>query len=606
MKRAKIVLTTITTLFALLLLLGPTARALDSIDDDTRYVADPHTGPAAKLSAMHRLAERGAEARRAIPALLRQTGSGMQVVRDAARDTLVRVAGFEEGSRLLAELPPAGDDALTVLRKRWLDGKVTWAATDELRQLMDNDADRATEFAADTVLKLARTDPRGAAGLTANARRDLLTGVSRAAAARPKRHAEFLDAVDVLGAAHAPAEAVHLLLRIAAANGPGGPDPELGDRARQLLATALDAKNRSPGAIPGLAAGLADPGVTALAQTLVPTDAIGPLKGALAYEVARRAELGDFDPLALVKRNDVDPDTFAQAVRRRFESQQADTTRLQLLRALQLAGAGPAVAKTQGLHSLVVQCLGRPAVLAEQAARADFQLRAGVRITRPAPVDFATADALAAAARELLLAGNTPHTAEQALATAVGQGQTLTPALIRAFQPDRRELAGLLQPHLTQGSAGVRLSAVKTLAAVGVPADADATDTRAALDALVRSSDPDLRRAAAEALDTPAARDLVRVPDLLRDLTADAPGTRQVAARQLQSLAIESPEIAALLVRATDQGDMATREGLRLALERSFATARPAKEVLAELAAATNRDATTRAYARAALRQLPP
>jgi hypothetical protein len=604
MNRAKTLMAMMAVILALLL--APTARAADSIDDDTRYVADPHTGPAAKLSAMHRLAERGAEARRAVPALLRPTTRGTQVVRDAARQALVQVAGSEEAARLLADLNPAGGDALSVLRKRWLDGKVTWAATDELRQLIGGNVDRATELAADTVLKLVKTDPRGAAALGGNARRDLLAGVSRAATGAPKRHADFLDAVDLLGAANAPAEAVHLLLRIAAANAPGGPDAEMGNRARRLLATTLDAETRCPSAIPGLVAGLADadPKVAALADTLAPRDAAVRIQSALADEIARRAELGDLDPLPLLKRHDVDPATFAYAVRRRFEANEADTPRLHLLRALQRAGAAPAVAQTQGLHALVVQCLGRPAVLAEQAARAQRLNRAGDRVAAPAPIDLTTADALADAAREVLLAGDTPHTAEQTLATAIGQGQALTPALVRAFKPDRRELADLLQPHLTQGPPAVRLSAAKMLAVVGVPADA--ADTRAALDALLRSTDPDLRRAAADALDTPAARDLVRIPDLLRDLAADAPGARQVAARQIQSLAVDSPEIAALLVRATDQGDMATREGLRLALERSFATARPAKEVLAELAAATNRDATTRAYARAALRQLPP
>jgi hypothetical protein len=78
-----------------------------------------------------------------------------------------------------------------------------------------------------------------------------------------------------------------------------------------------------------------------------------------------------------------------------------------------------------------------------------------------------------------------------------------------------------------------------------------------------------------------------------------------VAARQIQSLGLDAPDVTALLVRATDAGDLATREGLRLALEGSFATARPPREVLATLAESSNPDATTRAYARAALRQLP-
>ncbi|HEY7117028.1 MAG TPA: HEAT repeat domain-containing protein [Tepidisphaeraceae bacterium] len=131
---------------------------------------------------------------------------------------------------------------------------------------------------------------------------------------------------------------------------------------------------------------------------------------------------------------------------------------------------------------------------------------------------------------------------------------------------------------------------------------------RPIVERLCRNPDPDIRRTAADALGTQEARALAAVANVLADLRSNDPLTRSAAARRLESLGVEPPELTAALVRAVDARDLASREGLILALERSYfdagdADAGDAVATLRTLAA-TDADPTQRAYARAALRQL--
>lgn len=594
----------ITTILALLLAVPRDATA-DPIDDATAVVLDPNARPVDKLAAMKRLERAGIDARRAVPALVGQMDRGPKEVRDAALATLYHVAGPSETMRQVHAFPP-DFDLDDELRRRVLESVTGWRFADTLKTVLASNGPYAPRVALDVAHELARTDPAGLKALPDAKRTDLIRSLNELDKTDPSARTLLVDLVEQLGPTSG-GEAAQLLLRVAADDGRHS-DADLRERAGRLLAAALEPKSRTSGAIAAVAAGLVDPDskVAAIARTMVPKDAPDAFKPAVADAVAGRiAGGGDPDAVALLKRYDVDAATFTQAVQRRMGFAN-DAQRLLLVRALLRADVAPgAVVALPGLRWQVTHALGRPAELAEEVAVARRRAQEGLAAIVPDAAAVETADALTAAATELLAAPAVRGDAARVLAGAVDQGLKLAPSTIHAFEVDRGELARQLLSRLAVGKPEVQLSAARMLAVVGVPDDPG--QTRAALGRLLRSSDPALRSAAAEALGTPAARDLARVPELLRDLSAEAPGARRVAARQIQSLAVDAPpEITALLVRATDAWDMATREGLRLALEGSFATARPPKEVPTTLAASSNPDATTRAYARAALRQLPP
>jgi hypothetical protein len=100
----------------------------------------------------------------------------------------------------------------------------------------------------------------------------------------------------------------------------------------------------------------------------------------------------------------------------------------------------------------------------------------------------------------------------------------------------------------------------------------------------------------------------MRLSALLKDLRGNSPTLRLTAARQLDELGIEPKALTAALVRAIERRDMPVREGLLLALERAHASGHDALEMLKLLAdtddAADNAAGPTRAYARAALREI--
>jgi len=125
------------------------------------------------------------------------------------------------------------------------------------------------------------------------------------------------------------------------------------------------------------------------------------------------------------------------------------------------------------------------------------------------------------------------------------------------------------------------------------------------LERAVRSDpEPDVRRAADWFLPDDRGQMLARVPDLVADCRADSPTLRETAARQLHELELCPKPVTPALLRAVAALDMAAREGLLRAIERAYAA--QSDPVLSLQAAADATDSATRAYARAALRQLGP
>jgi hypothetical protein len=121
---------------------------------------------------------------------------------------------------------------------------------------------------------------------------------------------------------------------------------------------------------------------------------------------------------------------------------------------------------------------------------------------------------------------------------------------------------------------------------------------------MLTNPDDAVRYAAAELLGRADVMKQMRLSALLKDLRGNSPTLRLTAARQLDELSVEPKALTAALVRAIERRDMPVREGILLALERAYASGHDALETLKLLADTDDADGPTRAYARAALREV--
>ncbi|HYE21131.1 MAG TPA: hypothetical protein VEA69_21975 [Tepidisphaeraceae bacterium] len=188
----------------------------------------------------------------------------------------------------------------------------------------------------------------------------------------------------------------------------------------------------------------------------------------------------------------------------------------------------------------------------------------------------------------------------------LGTRDALLAAAARGVMPSTRALE-LLAPKgaaadgvakaLGSTDPGTREVSLRLLTLIG----RDRPETRAAVEPFLRSAIDRERELAAEVLGTDDARRTAAGPGVLRDLRAGDPAVRSKAAHLAHRLGLDRPAVTAALVKAVDSGDMATREGLVLALERAAAArAGSAVDVLAT--ADEEKDVTKRAYLRAARR----
>lgn len=126
---------------------------------------------------------------------------------------------------------------------------------------------------------------------------------------------------------------------------------------------------------------------------------------------------------------------------------------------------------------------------------------------------------------------------------------------------------------------------------------------RRAAEPLMRDGSGQIRVAARRIVVDEKARMEADVAEILQNLRSADPAQRMVAARRLESLGCEPAEVSRALIRATDRGDFAVREGLVRAIEEANRTRRATLEVLKELAA-QEEEITIKAYAVAALREV--
>jgi hypothetical protein len=215
------------------------------------------------------------------------------------------------------------------------------------------------------------------------------------------------------------------------------------------------------------------------------------------------------------------------------------------------------------------------------------------------PSDRGSAERVKLAAQILAAADPALDAPAAALDSIIAQGVTPAPFVIGALDLSPTTVRRTALPHLAAPRTDVRAAALAVLRSTD-PAD---PATRRALTVHLKNRFEDVRLAAAEMLGDPRSMNLARLPGWLADLRADSGDRRALAARQLETSGLLPPDLSAALVRAVDRRDLAAREGLLLAVERVTAKPGPARDALQSLAAA-EADPATRAYARAALREL--
>jgi len=173
--------------FAFCLLALPTLAAPDDpgMTADILTLLDPRASPSDKVEAAQRLGDKGRDARRALPALLRQTRYNMEHVRAKARQSLVRVAGPAEAQRLL-DAAKTDDEYRDAVKSALLDSATDWRAAPTIERLLQSTAPGAPRLAVDALHKLAASDPRGIDALGAR-RTSLAASLEYAAVYNPDR-----------------------------------------------------------------------------------------------------------------------------------------------------------------------------------------------------------------------------------------------------------------------------------------------------------------------------------------------------------------------------------------------------------------------------------
>jgi hypothetical protein len=174
---------------------------------------------------------------------------------------------------------------------------------------------------------------------------------------------------------------------------------------------------------------------------------------------------------------------------------------------------------------------------------------------------------------------------------------------LRAIGPEARESVDALIA-LVEAPGTDRFVRGACLRALGRIAPGDARVVAAAAMASARAPrDGDLREAAVLAAGLPARDTREGLAGALADLRSDDPVARKRGAQRLITSNALPPGVSAALGRAVDSRDFVVREGLALGIGRAWEEGRPIEAVL-RTAAAEDREAVNRTYAKAALRAL--
>jgi hypothetical protein len=177
------------------------------------------------------------------------------------------------------------------------------------------------------------------------------------------------------------------------------------------------------------------------------------------------------------------------------------------------------------------------------------------------------------------------------------------PAAVTALRLDPVATCTRMIPHLREAVPARRLAALRILKSTGLVGPNIRPEIRPLIESLLDDPRDAIRYTAADVLGRTDILARAAIPELLVELSHDDPARRASAARRLDALAVEPKEITAALVRATQDRNMPVRQGVILAIQQAYQSRQNSLQVLRQLAA-DDHDPTTRAYARAALREI--
>ncbi|MDB5320280.1 MAG: hypothetical protein JWN40_1911 [Phycisphaerales bacterium] len=524
---------------------------------------DPHAASADKFDACIRLRNLGDAAILAIPALARQSKYDQPHIREMAFGTLIRLVGYSEAVCLRGNIEDSSFDEGRMRLRTWILSVEIWedgTRAGSPRFYTDGEWHRAGVKAALLLWNKTHACPTDEIiGIDRATKSDLLNALAAGLSTfKPERRTLALRLGDALGL-EGPASVPLVLAGIA--------DEDADARAiMQKHANELFRPNSNdPGVVEGLVRAVTLPKqlphVSAAADRCLET--MGPRARSIAIDLTL-ARLIQGYPEAM------------------FTLVAWSANRSPLAEAVMALGAVPTGQRAQ-LAQLLTALAKSPDDARNEAVGL---LCADDRSLRDRTAGLIAAD----------VARFDRHAV---LKETVQAGVSQSPQLLARLELDPKIINPQIVPLLEAREVRVRFAACSVLKVTGITGDG----VSPALEALLADTDDSVCYAAAELLGRSDILIRLQIPPLLRELRNEVLIRRMVAARQLEELGVEPKEITAALRRAVDRRDMAVREGLVAALESGYVKRKPTLEMLDE-AAGQQSDAASRAYARAALREL--
>jgi len=528
---------------------------------------NPHAGSNDKMSAARILLDSpikgdSPQGRRIIAALVRQSHLDIEPVRDLCEKALVKRFDIAKAQRLIETYVPRADDVFEFdIHTDFQAATKDWEAAKGLATSLATPR-RETQWQALKILaKLAAAEPNRLGLLDAPLKHRLVQRLDQIDAAVPEARIDTLTLLEQLGLTDQAA--LPVLLRAL-----NDQDTAVHRFIKRLYDAPSDHFLHQAISM-AIADGLTDPRFAKAAAQWMPDTPDDSMKLLIADSIAAAAERGEFNHFKLLERYQIKPAVLAQAVNAALQRTQSDLRRFALLKALRRGGADHELDQSDDFRGILAALL---------------------RSSDPTAALSATELFTTSKSRELAL---------QTLVASIKDKHPLAPEVTKALKLDAETASRQLIEILNTGDIPTRQAALQTLEITGIKGE----PIRAALTPLIRNSDPDIRHRSAQLLNTPEALARAKVPDLLNDIHSGEMSQRQLAARLLDEMNVEPKAITSALVRATESGDYAARQGLLAALYTANATSENPVEILKQTAAAENPSAD-RAFSRAALREI--
>ncbi len=530
---------------------------------------NPHAGSNDKMSAARVLFESAVKSdspqgRRIVAALVRQSHYDIEPVRDLCERAMVKRFDIAKAQRLISTYVPEPYDAdSSDIRAHFEAAIKDWEGAKGLANSLVTPRRETQGQALAILAKLATADPKHLVSLDAALKLRLVQDLDNLDSTLPEARKDILILLEQLGPTQEAA--LPILVRALADK-----NPDVHHYIERMYSTPEDHFNHQA-ILLAIAAGLTDPDrkIAAGAAKWMPAVPDDSLKMLIASSIVAAVERGAPDHFQLLKEYNIKPAIFARAVNAAIQRTPNQLHRVLLLKALRRAGADDQLDQSDDFRKLLASLL--------RSSDPAASLKAAELFTTPK-------------ARELAL---------QMLVASIQDGKPLSVEVIKALKLDAESVSGLLINILNTGDTPTRQAALQSLEITGIEGD----PVRAALTPLIRNSDPEVRHRAAQLLNTPEALARAKVPDLLNDIRSGQLSQRQLAARLLDEMNIEPKEVTSALVRATESGDYAARQGLLAALHTANATSQNPLEILKQTAAA-EKPSADRSFSRAALHEI--